>query len=234
MKYLDQVKRIALDFIVEGIEILNEFEINYKLSSNHKIHTEIGLIKLCSINKKKTLIQKNENKVQFEKEEKKVEEEKKVDNSLNKDESKPKETPNLKNLFKKQKVNKIEEAKEIISEKIDFSAEGFNKVIEELIISLKEKKSEVAILKKKKTIEKHSVIFHLENELEGTIFENLENRLNRKLKSVFVENIDVKKEVAPKEKEKTIYTNKDKFEYLSKKNSSLKELKNKLGLDYEF
>ncbi len=234
VKYLDQVKRIALDFIVEGIEILNEFEINYKLSSNHKIHTEIGLIKLCSINKKKTLIQKNENKVQFEKEEKKVEEEKKVDNSLNKDESKPKETPNLKNLFKKQKVNKIEEAKEIISEKIDFSAEGFNKVIEELIISLKEKKSEVAILKKKKTIEKHSVIFHLENELEGTIFENLENRLNRKLKSVFVENIDVKKEVAPKEKEKTIYTNKDKFEYLSKKNSSLKELKNKLGLDYEF
>lgn len=240
VKYLDQVNRISLDFIVEGIEILNEFEINYKLSSNHKIHTEIGLIKLCSINKKKTLIQKNQNKVLPEKEEKKIVEEKKVieekkvNKSLNKEESKPKETPNLKNLFKKQKVNKIEEVKEIKSDKIDFSAESFNKVIEELIISLKEKKSEVAILKKKKTIEQNSVIFHLENELEGSIFENLENKLNRKLKSVFIENVDVKKEVTSKEKEKTIYTSKDKFEYLSKKNSNLKELKNKLGLDYEF
>ena len=99
---------------------------------------------------------------------------------------------------------------------------------------LKEKKSEVAILKNKKTIEQNSVIFHLENELEGSIFENLENKLNRKLKSVFIENVDVKKEVTSKEKEKTIYTSKDKFEYLSKKNSNLKELKNKLGLDYEF
>ena len=41
-------------------------------------------------------------------------------------------------------------------------------------------------------------------------------------------------EINETEKEKTIYTNKDKFEYLSKKNTNLSDLKNKLGLDYEF
>ena len=35
-------------------------------------------------------------------------------------------------------------------------------------------------------------------------------------------------------KELTEFETKDKFEYLSKKNSSLKDLKNKLGLDYDF
>ena len=43
-----------------------------------------------------------------------------------------------------------------------------------------------------------------------------------------------KKEINETEKEKTIYTNKDKFEYLSKINTNLSDLKNKLGLDYEF
>ena len=115
-----------------------------------------------------------------------------------------------------------------------FNPDKFNNLIDEFIITIKEKKSEVAILKKNKTIEKTNVTFHLENELEGSIFDNLENRLNRKIKSVFLEDVTIKKDITTKEKEKTIYTNKDKFEYLSKKNKNLKDLKNKLGLDYDF
>jgi len=236
MKYLEQAKRIKIEFIEEGLEILNQFEINYKLSSNHKIHTEIGLIKLCSINKKKTLIQKTESKTPLiEKKEEKIDQQKeKVDKPEIKEESKTKETPNLKNLFSTKKDTETKEIKKITSEKIPFTPEEFNKIIDEFIKTIKEKKSEVAILKKKKTIENTSVTFHLENDLEGSIFQNLENRLNRKIKSVFIENVSIIKDVISKEKEKKIYTNKDKFEYLSKKNSNLKDLKNKLGLDYEF
>ena len=236
MKYLEQAKRIKIEFIEEGLEILNQFEINYKLSSNHKIHTEIGLIKLCSINKKKTLIQKTESKTPLiEKKEEKIDQQKeKVDKPEIKEESKTKETPNLKNLFSTKKDTETKEIKKTTSEKIPFTPEEFNKIIDEFIKTIKEKKSEVAILKKKKTIENTSVTFHLENDLEGSIFQNLENRLNRKIKSVFIENVSIIKDVISKEKEKKIYTNKDKFEYLSKKNSNLKDLKNKLGLDYEF
>lgn len=236
VKYLEQAKKINIGFIEEGIEILNQFEINYKLSSNHKIHTEIGLIKLCSLNKKKTLIQETESEVpKLEKKEEEVKKPKKeIDNSEVKEDIKAKDTPNLKNLFSKKKEPEAKETINITSEKINFNPDEFHKLIDEFIITIKEKKSEVAILKKKKTIEKTNVTFHLENDLEGSIFENLENKLNRKIKSVFIENVIIKKDVTSKVKEKTIYTNKDKFEYLSKKNSSLKDLKNKLGLDYDF
>ena len=236
VKYLEQAKKINLEFIEEGIEILNQFEINYKLSSNHKIHTEIGLIKLCSLNKKKTLVQENKSEVpKLEKKEEEIKQPKEeIENPEVKEDIKAKDTPNLKNLFSKKKEPEAKETINITSEKIHFNPDEFHKLIEEFIVSIKEKKSEVAILKKKKTIEKTNVTFHLENDLEGSIFDNLENRLNRKIKSIFIENVTIKKDVTSKEKEKTIYTNKDKFEYLSKKNSSLKDLKNKLGLDYDF
>ena len=236
VKYLEQAKKINIQFIEEGIEILNQFEINYKLSSNHKIHTEIGLIKLCSLNKKKTLVQENKSEVpKLEKKEEEIKQPKEeIENPEVKEDIKAKDTPNLKNLFSKKKEPEAKETINITSEKIHFNPDEFHKLIEEFIVSIKEKKSEVAILKKKKTIEKTNVTFHLENNLEGSIFDNLENRLNRKIKSVFIENVTIKKDVTSKEKEKTIYTNKDKFEYLSKKNSSLKDLKNKLGLDYDF
>ena len=99
---------------------------------------------------------------------------------------------------------------------------------------IKEKKSEMAILKKEIKFEGKNVIFQLDNELEGSIFDDLKNKLQFFLKETFKENIEVNKEVKIQEKSRTIYTNKDKYEYLSKKNKSLIDLKNKLGLDYEF
>ena len=236
VKYLEQAKKINIGFIEEGIEILNQFEINYKLSSNHKIHTEIGLIKLCSLNKKKTLIQETKLEApKLEIKEEEIEQSKEeIDNPEVKEDIKAKDTPNLKNLFSKKKESGAKEKINITPEKMTFNPDKFNNLIDEFIITIKEKKSEVAILKKNKTIEKTNVTFHLENELEGSIFDNLENRLNRKIKSVFLEDVTIKKDVTSKEKEKTIYTNKDKFEYLSKKNKNLKDLKNKLGLDYDF
>ena len=74
----------------------------------------------------------------------------------------------------------------------------------------------------------------MENELESSIFEDLKNKLHGFLKKKFNKNIEIVTSVTIKKKEKTIYTNKDKFEYLSKQNSHLEEVKNKLGLDYEY
>ena len=89
-------------------------------------------------------------------------------------------------------------------------------------------------MKKEIKFEGKNVIFQLDNELEGSIFDDLKNKLQFFLKETFKENIEVNKEVKIQEKSRTIYTNKDKYEYLSKKNKSLIDLKNKLGLDYEF
>ena len=123
VKYLEQAKKINIQFIEEGIEILNQFEINYKLSSNHKIHTEIGLIKLCSLNKKKTLVQENKSEVpKLEKKEEEIKQPKEeIENPEVKEDIKAKDTPNLKNLFSKKKEPEAKETINITSEKIHFN-----------------------------------------------------------------------------------------------------------------
>ena len=163
--------------------------------------------------------------------------ESKLDNKdiVEADTSANKDTPNLKNLLTEKKESEVEEKdKEESNEKIPFSENEYYNLINNFAESLKEKKSEVAILKKRNSINENEITFHLDNELEGTIFDSIINRLKEKLKNRFEEKIVLKKEINQTEKEKTIYTNKDKFEYLSKKNTNLSDLKNKLGLDYEF
>ena len=100
--------------------------------------------------------------------------------------------------------------------------------------SLKIKKSEEAVLKRQISLKNETISLSLENELELSIFEDLKNKFHTFLKKKFNKSIEIVTSVNVKKKEKTIYTNKDKFEFLSKKNSNLEELKNKLGLDYEY
>ena len=240
LKFKNHSETINTNFIKKGLEILNSFEINYKLSSNPKIHTEIALLKICSINKKKTEVGIQENPKKKISEKSKVEKNAKIELKVKKDKKKiiKKDTPNLKNLISSEPVQ-IKERKEIKYEsnngdKIDFNEESFKSKIKIFMEKIKEKKSEIAILKKEIKFEGKNVIFQLDNELEGSIFDDLKNKLQFFLKETFKENIEVNKEVKIQEKSRTIYTNKDKYEYLSKKNKSLIDLKNKLGLDYEF
>ena len=240
LKFKNHSETINTIFIKKGLEILNSFEINYKSSSNPKIHTEIALLKICSINKKKTEVGIQENPKKKISEKSKVEKNAKIELKVKKDEKKiiEKDTPNLKNLISSEPVQ-IKERKEIKYEsnngdKIDFNEESFKNKIKIFMEKIKEKKSEIAILKKEIKFEGKDVIFQLDNELEGSIFDDLKNKLQFFLKETFKENIEVNKEVKIQEKSRTIYTNKDKYEYLSKKNKSLIDLKNKLGLDYEF
>ena len=234
IRFNEQAKKLDIQFIEEGLDILNKFEINYKLSSNPKIHTEIALIKLCSLNKKKTdsvtNLSKPIKREKINKEEvpiKEVTEEKKKST---------KDTPNLKVLLNSNQVNVSEEKsnKEIVESKLTLNDENFKNEISNFIDNNKKKKSEIAVLKKEKTISDKTIIFHLNNELESSIFDDIKNKLQSFLKNKFKEEISIEKKVTIKEKEKTIYTNKDKFEYLIDKNKNLIELKNRLGLDYEF
>jgi len=243
-KYIDQSSKIETEFIEKALEVLNKFEINYKQSSDSKIHTEIALIKICSLSKKKTLKSKEEQIETPEKKEFKKEiKEEKVNKIIEKPKSENdiinKDTPNLKNLLitKNEEVkteNELKKEEIELNKKVSFSEEKFNLFINSFIDSLKEKKSEVAILNKQKVIEGTSVTFYLDNKLEGSIYDSILNRLNERLKNRFTEKITLNKIINQTKKEKTIYTNKEKFEYLVKKNDNLNQLKSKLGLDYEF
>ena len=250
-KYVDQSKLIPTSFIEESLEILNQFEINYKRSNDNKIHTEIALIKISSLSKKKTSKTEEESniievdKTHLSEKSNKTElvDERDEDTSVSKEViiKKPEqsqETPNLKSLltvdkktekdlnYNKNTPNKIE--------KVPFTEDSFIVLLEEFTKSLNDKNSEIAILKKKYTIEDHKITFHLDNDLEGTIFDSILNKFKEQLKVRFEKKVSLGKDITQTVKEKAIYTNKDKFDYLSKKNKNLKDLQNKLGLDYEF
>ena len=242
IKYKTQSEEIENDFIEKGIELLNEFGIKYKQSNDHQIHTEIVLLKLCSLSKKKTKITTEEKEVI-----KRVENSPEINPISSKPKSSPpslkedlvKDTPNLKNILNKSSEPKKEEKVEIEEEKIvhvslDLNIDNLKNAIKEFRDGVGNKKSEEAVLNREISLEDSSVILSLENELELSIFEDLKSKLHSFLKNKFDQNIDLKTKLNIKKKEKTIYTNKDKFEYLSKQNSNLEDLKNKLGLDYEF
>ena len=250
-KYINQSKSIPTSFIEESLEILNQFEINYKRSNDNKIHTEIALIKISSLSKKKTLKTEEKSNIivgdetNLSNESNKIElvEDRDEDTSVSKEtiikkSEQSQETPNLKSLLtadektekdldnNKIKTNKIE--------KVPFTEDSFIVLLEEFTKSLNDKNSEIAILKKKYTIEDHMITFHLDNDLEGTIFDSILNKFKEQLKARFEKKVSLRKDITQTIKEKAIYTNKDKFDYLSKKNKNLKDLQNKLGLDYEF
>ena len=242
IKYKTQSEEIEIDFIEKGIELLNEFGIKYKQSNDHQIHTEIVLLKLCSLRKKKTKLTTEEKEVI-----KSVENSSEINPVSSKPKSSPpsleedlvKDTPNLKNILnespkpKKEEKVKIEEEK-IVPVSLDLNIGNLKNAIKEFRDGVGDKKSEEAVLNREISLEDSSVILSLENELELSIFEDLKSKLHSFLKKKFDQNIDLKTKLNIKKKEKTIYTNKDKFEYLSKQNSNLEDLKNKLGLDYEF
>ena len=246
LKFKEQAQVISSDFIEKCIDILNQCDINYKMTSNTKIHTEITLVKLSKLNKKKTkkisVEIKNLKEDLVSTKSKKVEsKEPAIKNKVaKKKDIKPKETPNFKDLLKTNNISSKTKKEEKIENddkinKLNFNEESFNKIILEYANKHKNKKSEIAILKKKISFDKenHS-IFQLDNELESSIFENMKPELTSFINSKFIEKIEIDKVVNLVEKPKTIYTNKDKYEYLSKKNKNLIDLKNKLGLDFEF
>ncbi|MBX7206611.1 MAG: DNA polymerase III subunit gamma/tau, partial [Bacteroidia bacterium] len=46
-RYLEQAKTIPASFILNAINIVNQFDINYKSSKNQRLHVELCLMKLC-------------------------------------------------------------------------------------------------------------------------------------------------------------------------------------------
>lgn len=71
-KYKEQAKVISASFLLTALNILNETDVQYRISKNKRLHVELALLKLCymhnavetgSISEKKTLKTKNETEV---------------------------------------------------------------------------------------------------------------------------------------------------------------------------
>ena len=86
--------------------------------------------------------------------------------------------------------------------------------------------------------EEHAVIIHLASQLEVSFLEKLEVDLIQYLRSSLMnDHIVLRREIIKDEEgdtKKKLYTSKDIFEHMVKENPHLQDLKDRLGLDFDY
>lgn len=81
----------------------------------------------------------------------------------------------------------------------------------------------------------HNVKIFLSSALEVSILERIEQEMVQHFRKELNNTlIQLEKEVLEQETTKKLYTSKEKFDYMVQQNPALKDLKEKLGLDFDF
>ena len=151
--------------------------------------------------------------------------------------NKPRETPSIFNR-KKPKVGAEEEKTSVLDKKsTDFSEEELQQVWKKF----EETRSNVGdtdklILNREVSKgEGHKVDIHLASQLEVSFLEKLEIDLIQYLRSELEnDHITLERKVIQEEETRKLYTSKDIFEHMVKENPALKDLKDRLGLDFDY
>lgn len=83
--------------------------------------------------------------------------------------------------------------------------------------------------------ENHDVVVHLSSQLEGSFLDKFETELITYLRSELKnDHISLKREIAVLAEVNKLYTSKDIFEHMVEKNPALQDLKDRLGLDFDY
>ncbi len=250
-KYLQQSIKCENNFLYNALTITNDCDINYKISNNKRLHVELALIKLANLtdSKKKNEIEENNISVVKEEAEKKYEKPVKTENEAEikkgdktvtkslkkatisiKDALNPIKTDDLpkKNTDSKiieENKNNIFSEKELIEKWSEFSDSVKNSK-PRLYSTLS---SSTPIINENNIIE-FTVANPLQKEAIKDVFKDLLYFLRKTLKN---NTINVEILVEETKQEQKLYTQEDKFKYMSEKNKNLGLLKQKFNLDFE-
>lgn len=283
LEYAEISKKLLDAKILESIELINKSEINFRNVRNKRVHVELTLMQLASIeydsekkndqssNNSKLPISKANNNLELSS---KIEERKNILNDVPYDfieteknkssdtnfkkkeviETK-KKTSNTNRLDKNEKHGKIsryslssikvqrslKEIKKIKNDGHDLAEEKFKLedlkvVIQEYIEQLKKegKRNLISILNMNPVkLDNNNVVFTVANELN-----RVEINLEKEKLLSFICNklnnfkIAVKVNISEIEKEKIIFTQKEKYQHLLKINPSIETLRKKFDLEY--
>lgn len=251
-RYKEQSVRFSDAFLYKALGILNNCEINYKMSRNKRLHVELSILMLCNINNN---ITNNDNKVSDSKSEyntkpvitkpKETIEEKEPITKV--------ETPtvtekmtripsikkDLKGIKKEEAIittNNIEDNnqeiinKEFNQDDLTIKWNAFAETIKEDPRIYSTLISHPPILKENFQIE-----FNLNNSLQEESISKIKGDIVRYLRdNLSNSNIDLTTTVIEIQNDsKQIYTNKDKFNHLNEVNPNLNKLRQQFNLDFD-
>jgi DNA polymerase-3 subunit gamma/tau len=257
-QYLEQTRNCPVEFLYKALDICSLADINFKSSKNQRLHVELALVKLCMLTmpanetiEKKKIEKKNKKEEKPEKEEQEKAEPQFKSSTLvrnGKTKYKP-STPLIGGIInnKVSSASKQQDADQSQSladkKKQEKQIEDFSR--EELMekwlrfaeVMRKEKPRMATTLKASNPVIKDD--FMIEIEMSNSVQEDdfnlmikadLSNFLRQELKN---DNIKIVTFVPETNKEKTLYTDEDKYKYLSEKNPNINNLKQRLNLDFE-
>lgn len=149
---------------------------------------------------------------------------------------KPKETPSI--FGKKKSKEDTQEASPVTEKKeVAFSEEDLQTAWKGFAAQ-KPDAGDTERLVLSKSVKKgddHSVIIMLGSQLEVSFLEKFDTELVQFFRAQLEnDHIVLRTEIAEIEQEKKLYTSTDIFDYMAKQNPDLKELKDRLGLDFDY
>lgn len=246
-RYFEQTGNCSIEFLYKALDICSLADINFKSSKNQRLHVELTLVKLCMLTKPAN--ETGEKK----KIEKKYEKEEPLSKSLaivknGKTKYKP-TTPSISGIIngklssatKQQETdqsqslaNKKKQEKQIEDFSIEELMENWLRFAE---MMRKEKPRMATTLKASNPVIKDDFVIEIEmsNKVQEDDFNlmikaDLANFLRQELKN---DNLKIVTFVPETNKEKALYTDEDKYKYLSEKNPNINKLKQRLNLDFE-
>ena len=257
-QYLEQTRNCPVDFLYKALDICSLADINFKSSKNQRLYVELTLVKLCMLTmpanetiEKKKIEKENKKEEKPEKEEQeKAEPQSKSPDLVRNGKTKYKpSTPSIGRIIngKLSSATKQQDADQSQSlankKKQEKQIEDFSR--EELMekwlrfaeVMRKDKPRMATTLKASNPVIKDDFVIEIEmsNSVQEDDFNlmikaDLANFLRQELKN---DNIKIVTFVPETNKEKTLYTDEDKYKYLSEKNPNINKLKQRLNLDFE-
>ena len=257
-QYLNQSQMCEQTFLLQALDICNKCDVQYITRKNQQLLVELSLMKLCSIDtelsKKKeystiTLPKQvvkiakdaSQSITEIKKEEHQVENQIESENkNLDTEKPKQKRRSSLISISDLDEKEEIDEEKTIEKRSIEFGNDDLQKIWKEYVSQQKEKgKVNYATtldMNEPILLEDYKIEILISNKAQEVVIEKEKIDLHKffrdNLQNDFVE-ITTKIQKTNAE-EKVPYTNKDKYEQMTKENPTLKTLKDKLGLDFDF
>ena len=138
---------------------------------------------------------------------------------------------------KKKKVSEEEASPVIDKKENDFSDDDLQKAWKAFAEQKKDAgdTERLVLSKSVKKGENHSVVLMLGSQLEVSFLEKFDTEVVQFLRSELQnDHIVIRTEITEIESEKKLYTSTDIFDYMVKQNPDLKDLKDRLGLDFDY
>ncbi len=253
-KYKEQSTKAPEGFILNALKLCSDCDVNYRISKNKRLLVEFTLIQIGRIQNQKKKSDNNEQNIVTAKPE-----EKSQNNSVKaripskKAEPKKIETPNLSSYHSTPSIKDALNPKEVQQKisspestsqekrKTPFTEDELIEHWQKFAATLKDKKPRMynTLRAIQPVLEKNFVILiELKNGTQEAEFnQDVKHRLINYLKNHFSNDyVDIKVRLSKDENEDSggkLYTDDDKFRFMSEKNPALQKLKQQFNLDFD-